>query len=101
MDSHYVEKVGTALRLRGSRVSLDSIVYAFQAGQPPEAIRQSFPSLDLEQIYGAITYYLAHREEVDRYLEQGREEYEAARTASREANPGLYQKLAAARLART
>lgn len=50
-------------------MSLDSIVYAFIAGQPAESIAQSFPVLTLEQVYGAIAFYLGHREEVDRYLE--------------------------------
>jgi uncharacterized protein (DUF433 family) len=47
-------------------VSLDSIVYTFLSGQSAEAIAESFPVLSLEQVYGAITDYLAHREDVDR-----------------------------------
>lgn len=35
------------------------------------------------QVYGAITYYLAHRDEVDRYLESRRQDFAAARQAAR------------------
>ncbi len=49
----------------GSRVSLDSIVHAFLGGQTAEAIAQAFPVLTLEQVYGALTFYLAHRQEVN------------------------------------
>ena len=49
-------------------VSLDSIDYAFVSGESAESIAQAFPVVTLEQVYGAITFYLAHRDEIDRYL---------------------------------
>ena len=55
-------------RVAGSRVSLDSIVHAYWDGRMPEEIAVDFPSLSLEQIHGAIAYYLGHRDEVDAYL---------------------------------
>lgn len=64
----YIEKDEGGYRVAGTRVSLDSVVYAFREGQSPENIVQSFPVLQLEQIYGAITFYLAHRPEIDAYL---------------------------------
>ena len=81
------------IRLRGSRVSLDSIVYAFLSGQSAEAIAQAFGVLSLEQVYGAITYYLAHRDDVDRYLQRRKQDFDAARQAARDADPMFYQKL--------
>jgi hypothetical protein len=51
-----------------SDVSLDSVVYQFWDGVSPESICRSFPTLTLEEAYGAIAYYLAHRDEVDAYL---------------------------------
>lgn len=80
-----------------TRVSLDSIVYAFLNGQNSESIAQSFPLLTLEQVYGAIAFYLAHRAEVDAYLQEGRLDYERQMEASRRADPAFYQKLADAR----
>jgi len=55
-------------RISGTRVSLDSIVYAYWAGRMPEAMAADFPSLTLEQVHGAIAYYLRHRVEVDRHI---------------------------------
>ncbi|MEM4847380.1 MAG: DUF433 domain-containing protein [Thermosphaera sp.] len=97
MGSHYVEQRDGDYWISGSRVSLDSIVYAFLNGQSAESIAQSFPALTLEQVYGSIAFYLANRAEVDAYLARGEAELEALRRASREADPMFYQKLADAR----
>ena len=93
MNKQYVENIDGVYRLAGTRVSLDSIVYAFWRGQPAESIAQSFPVLTLEQVYGALTFYLANKSEVDAYLEQAETEFEALREAAREQDPMFYQKL--------
>ncbi len=97
MVEEYVEQRDGGYWIKGSRVSLDSIVYAFHAGQTPESIVQSFPSLVLVQVYGAITFYLESRQLIDAYLAQGEELFEAARKASRDADPEFYRKLEEAR----
>jgi uncharacterized protein (DUF433 family) len=56
------------LRVGRTRVMLDSVVAAFEQGHTPETIAQQYPALGLEEVYGAITYYLANRAEVDEYL---------------------------------
>jgi uncharacterized protein (DUF433 family) len=94
MNHPYVEQRDSGYWVGRSRVSLDSIVYAFQRGQTPEGIVQSFPTLSLEMVYGAITYYLANRQQIDDYLSAGNEQYESQRQAAREADPAFYQKLA-------
>jgi uncharacterized protein (DUF433 family) len=78
-SEEYVSQQEGAYRVGGTRVSLDSIVYAFLEGQTPETIIQWFPVLSLEQVYGAITYYLAHRSEIDAYLREGELEAERLR----------------------
>jgi uncharacterized protein (DUF433 family) len=93
----YVQKQHGVYRITDTCVSLDSIVYAWWAGQSAETIAQSFPVLTLEQIYGALTFYLAHKEEIDWYLEQQRADYEAKRQAARDIDPMFYQKMADAR----
>jgi uncharacterized protein (DUF433 family) len=97
LSQEYVERSETGYSVAGTRVSLDSIVYAFLAGQTAEAIAQSFPVLTLEQVYGALTFYLAHRPEIDAHLAAEREDFEAKRSAARTADPMFYQKLASAR----
>ena len=77
MERPNVEKRDQGYWVAGSRVSLDSVVVAFLNGLSPETIAaESFPTLTLEQIYGAITYYLAHRDEVDAHLQQADDDFE-------------------------
>ena len=83
--------------ISGTRVSLDSIVSGFLSGQSAESIAQSVPVLTLERVYGAIAYYLAHRDDVDRYLEARRSEFDAKRESARAADPMFYQRLADAK----
>jgi uncharacterized protein (DUF433 family) len=93
MAREYVEQRDGGYWVSGSRVSLDSIVYAFLRGASPETIAQSFPLLKLEEVYGAITYYLSHQSDVDSCLRQHDREFENLRTQARQAHPELYKKL--------
>ena len=98
MSDPYVTKLENgAYRVAGTRVSLDSVVYAFWRGESPESTVDSFPAVTLEQVYGAIAYYLGHRAEIDAYLEQGEIEFEKLRQRARQAHPLLYQELEEAR----
>ncbi|MBV8552547.1 MAG: DUF433 domain-containing protein [Acidobacteriaceae bacterium] len=59
---NYVEERDGGYYIAGTRVSLDSIVHAFQDGESPEGILRSFPMAGpLVRIYGAITFYLETR----------------------------------------
>jgi uncharacterized protein (DUF433 family) len=91
MNQAYVEQYEGGYWVRGTRVSLDSIVYRFLDGLSPESIADSFPVLTLEQVYGAIAYYLGHRAEIDAYLRVAEAEDEALRV--RTDNPRLSRKL--------
>jgi uncharacterized protein (DUF433 family) len=55
-------------RVSGTRVSLDSVVHAYWEGRQPEAIAADYPALSLEQIHGAIAFYLRNRLQIDAYL---------------------------------
>ena len=65
----YVDEREGYFYVAGSRVSLASIIYLFRDGASPETIRQSFPSLSLAQIYGAIAFCLDHPAESEAYLQ--------------------------------
>ena len=56
------------LRVGDSRVSLDSVVYAFNRGETAAEIQYAFDSLSLAQVHAAIAYYLHNKEKVDAYL---------------------------------
>ena len=97
MAKEYVEERNESFYVQDTRVSLDSVVYAFLRGDSPEGIVESFPVLNLEQVFGALAFYLANQEKVDQYLSQGRHEFEALRLQSRRDDPALYRKLSDAR----
>jgi uncharacterized protein (DUF433 family) len=97
MSKDYVEKREGGYWVAGTRVSLDSIVYAFLRGVSPEGIEQSFPVLKLEEVFGAITYYLAHQAELDQYLRAQEKNFAALEQQSRKDNSQLYKKLEDAR----
>lgn len=63
-DEHGVLRVGN------TRVMLEGIIYGFREGHSPESIRSQYPSLTLEEVYGAIAYCLAHPEQIDEYLKK-------------------------------
>lgn len=65
------------LRITGSRVPIDTVIYHFKLGATAEEIGYKFSSLRLADIYGAIYYYLANREEVEEYLSQQEAEGDA------------------------
>ena len=67
MNEH-VENRNGVYYIRGTRISLDSIVYAFRQGASPESIREDFDGLSLPHVYGAIAYYLDNQASVDAYL---------------------------------
>ena len=93
MAKEYVEQREGGYWIAGTRVSLDSIVYAFLRGAAPESIAQSFPVLKLEEVYGAVTYYLGHQEDLNSYLRQNDPEFDTLRAHARQLNLGLYKRL--------
>jgi len=93
----YVEQRDGGYWVAGTRVSLDSLVYAFRDGQTAESLAQSFPVLSLEQVYGAIAYYLANHAVIDAYLMQQEAEFTKLQKDLRQRDPMCYQKLADAR----
>ena len=93
----YVEHREGGYWVAGTRVSLDSLVYAFREGQTAESLAQSFPVLTLEQVYGAIAYYLAHREVIDADLMEQEAAFTKLQQDLRQRDPMFYQKPADAR----
>jgi len=61
-----------SIRIGSSRVTLDSLVHEFARGATAEQIQADLPSLSLREIYGAISYYLEHEDQVADYLRGAR-----------------------------
>lgn len=71
------------IRVRGTRVTLDSVIWSFLDGAAAEEIALQYPSLELADIYSVISYYLRRRNDVDEYLKQRAEQAEKIRDAHR------------------
>lgn len=87
------------LRIGDSRVSLDSVIIAFNQGSTPEQIVYDYDTLSLSDVYAAISYYLQHRETVDSYLAKRAEQNEKLRESNdaRFGHQGIREKLLARR----
>ena len=66
-----------SIRVTGSRVPIDTLIYHFKLGATAEEIGYKFASLRLADVYGVIYYYLAHTEQVEAYLLEQQAEGEA------------------------
>ena len=93
MATEYVEIREANYFVLGSRVSLDSVVYGHLDGDSPETIRDNFPTLSLEQIYGSIAFYLANQARIDQYLKAKKEAFEEARLSQTHVSTELRARL--------
>ena len=97
MKKEYVKKVEGAYRVGETRVSLDSLVFLFREGMSAESMVDSYPALTLEQVHGALAFYLANQKEIDAYLIEGQRAEEVQHRQSRQKNAELIAKLQRAR----
>lgn len=75
MVNAHVEQREGVYYVPGTRISLDSIVYAFREGCSPESIREDFDGLTLPDVYGAIAFYLDHQGDIDDYLSRRKDQW--------------------------
>ena len=75
MVNEHVEQRESAYYVVGTRISLDSIIYAFREGCSPETIREDFEGLTLAHVYGAIAFYFDHQTQIDAYLHGRKEQW--------------------------
>ena len=91
VDEHGVLRVGAG------RVMLDSVLAAWDQGHSPETIRAQYPSLTLEEVYGAVAWCLSHQNEVADYLKRQDGAWEQWRRRAEGAIDPLRERLRAAR----
>src|SRR5271163_816291 len=74
------------IRIGQTRVTLESLVAAFDAGASPEQFVLDFPTVDLADVYSAMSYIIRNRQSVDEYIAAGTAQLDAFRTT----HPTLY-----------
>jgi len=72
MACDYIERRETGFYIVGSRVPIDRIVWEYRNGEDPETIQAHYPTMTLEQVNGAIAFYLNHKKEVEQVMEERR-----------------------------
>ena len=77
------------VRVAGTRVTLDTLVEAFNEGLTAEEIVQQYPSLPLADVYAVIGYYLHRRQEVDAYVGERRKKAQEMRDRNRSKQDAL------------
>lgn len=97
MAREYIEERDGNYFVAGTRISLDSIVHAFCRGESPETICQNFELLRLEEVYGAIAYYLANQANIDAYLIRQCEKWAQGRRDAEPQPASLRERLMRAR----
>jgi uncharacterized protein (DUF433 family) len=97
MPKEYVKNIEGVYRVGDTRVSLDSLVYLFREGMSVESMVESYPAVSLEQVHGALAFYLANQREIDAYLADGQRTAESQHQQSRQTNAKLIAKLQRAR----
>ena len=57
------------IRIKGSRIGIETVLYDFiHRARTPEQIAADYWSIDLEQVYATILYYLHNKEAVHQYV---------------------------------
>jgi uncharacterized protein (DUF433 family) len=97
MAKEYIEERGGNYYVAGTRISLDSIVHAFRRGESPETMCQNFELLSLEEVYGAIAYYLANQANIDAYMTRQNEKWAEGKGNAEPLPAGLRERLMRAR----
>ncbi|HXU30460.1 MAG TPA: DUF433 domain-containing protein [Thermoanaerobaculia bacterium] len=75
------------IRVGGTRVTLETVVGAFESGESAEEVAAGYPALSLADVYDTIAYYLRHRNETRAYL-AGRKAEASAIRLEIESRPG-------------
>ena len=74
-----------AVRVGETRVLFDLVIRSYLRGDTPEDIAREYPTLSLADTYGAIAYYLQHRDQVEEYLQRREEQATEVRNKLQEA----------------
>lgn len=69
LESYFDFLTPDDIRIKNTRIGIESVLYEYiYRNKTAEQIAERFPTLNLEQTYATILYYLHNREKVDAYL---------------------------------
>lgn len=83
LDSLLVRTAGVCggrIRIDGTRITVHRIAVLYKQGQDAEEIARTYPHLSLGQVYTALAYYHANRDEVEAELAADDAEYDTLKS---------------------
>ncbi|HSN78464.1 MAG TPA: hypothetical protein VL334_25630 [Anaerolineae bacterium] len=87
LEDYFDFQAPNDIRIKGSRIGIESVLYEYiHNAKTPEEIDAQFWSINLEQVYATILYYLHNKEAVHQYVADWLEFGERMRR-EQEANP--------------
>ena len=66
---------GGAPRIAGTRIRVSQVVLMTEQGMSADEIIRSLPHLTLGQVYGALSYYHDHRQQIDDEIRDADDEF--------------------------
>jgi uncharacterized protein (DUF433 family) len=78
LESYFVFLDPDDIRLKGTRVGIETVLDDYLSGASAEEIAARYRSVTLEQVYATITYYLHNQRQIDVYLDRWRTYCDAA-----------------------
>lgn len=69
LEEYFIFFAPNDIRLKGTRIGIETILYDYiYRDRTAEEIAKTYSSLNLEQVYATILYYLHNQEEVRQYI---------------------------------
>jgi uncharacterized protein (DUF433 family) len=84
MPQSFAPDADGVVRVGNTRITLDTVIIAFNEGATAEEIAFQYPSLNLSDIYSVISYYLRHNKDIDKYLQKRHKQAETIRRRNEE-----------------
>lgn len=78
LEDYFEFNNDTSIQVKGTRIGLEIVVEAYEAGASADEIVLRYPTLMPEQVHAAILYYLANQIEVKKYLLRVRQQRKTA-----------------------
>lgn len=92
---HYIQMRTNTWYVANSGVQALGVISMWHQGYAPEEIQFSYPSLSLMEVYGAILYYLEHREQMDASFREQEANFQQIKATAEARDPGFAAELRA------
>jgi uncharacterized protein (DUF433 family) len=69
LEDYFIFLAVNDIRLKDTRIGIETVLYDYiYRSQTPEEIAETYPSLNLEQVYATVLYYLHNKQDISDYL---------------------------------